>query len=325
MTKGPFSRRFVLGAAAGAATASSAFAAYPERSITMIVPFAAGGSTDTGARLIARKMSELLGKQIAVENRPGGGGNVGASALARARPDGYTIMMGAIASLVSGQHTPGVSFHFPAAFAPVSLIADAAYVLLASPQQRFNTVRELVAYDKANPGKLNIGSAGMMSGQHLIIEDFKTLTGLSTEVVHFQGNAPVMNALVANTIDMTFDAANIGQEYVNAGKVKAIAYTGDERSSFLPDVPTVAETYPGFNAGFALGILVPAGVDPAVLRTLVEAAQESAKDPALVERYRGIGMRLIGSTPADFGRFIESQVERTDRLVERLKAAGAVR
>jgi len=323
MKNGQFSRRVVLGMASSLA-AGSAFAAYPDRPITMIVPFAAGGSTDTGARLIANKMSEILGKQIVIENRPGGGGNVGASELARARRDGYTIMMGALASLVSGQHTPGVNFRFPAAFTPISLTVDAAYVLLASPQQPFNTVRELVEYDKANPGKLNIGSAGMMSGQHLVIEDFKTLTGLSAEVIHFQGNSPVMNALIANTIEMTFDAANIGQEFVNAGKVKAIAYTGDERSPFLPTVPTVAETYPGFNAGFALGIFAPAGIDADVLRTLSEAAQEAGKDPALVERYRSIGMRFIGSTPADFSRFIAGQVERTDRLVERLKAAGAM-
>jgi len=323
----PFSRRAVLAAAlaAGTLAAGPAFAEYPERPITMIVPFAAGGSTDTAARILAQGLAEPLGQQVIVENRPGAGGNLGAGEVVRATPDGYTILMTGLASLSTGRHTEGTPFKFPEDLKPVSMIVDSAYVIVATPDQPFDTVEELIAYDKAHPNELNFGTPGLMSGAHLGVEDFKTRSGLTAELVHFQGNAPTMNALLSGAIDVAFDAANVAQGLFDSGKVKVLAYTGSKRTPLLPDVPLAGDTVPDFTAGFQLVVFTPNGVSDDIVNKLAEAIQKVVATPEVAEKLNKVGMMPVGNTPEEFAVQVQKDVDRVDTIVKRLREQGAMK
>jgi tripartite-type tricarboxylate transporter receptor subunit TctC len=321
------SRRALLASAfvATALMAGPALADYPDRTITMIVPFAAGGSTDTAARIVAEKLSGPLGQQVIVENRPGAGGNLGAGEVIRSDPDGYTILMTGLASLSTSRHTEGTPFKFPEDLRPVSMIVDSAYVLVAGPDQPFNTLPELIAYDKAHPNELNFGTPGLMSGAHLGVEDFKAQSGVTAELVHFQGNAPTMNALLSGAIDIAFDAANVAQGLFESGKVKVIAYTGEKRSPLLPDVPTASETIPGFTAGFQLVIFTPKDASDEVVNRLAKAVQEVVAMPDVADRLNKVGMVPVGNTPEEFAVQVQKDVDRVDSIVKRLREQGMMK
>lgn len=323
----PISRRAVLAAAVtiGTFAAGPAFAEYPERQITMIVPFAAGGSTDTAARILAQGLSGKLGQQVIVENRPGAGGNLGAGEVVRATPDGYTILMTGLASLSTGRHTEGTPFKFPEDLKPVSMIVDSAYVIVATPDQPFNTVEELIAYDKAHPNELNFGTPGLMSGAHLGVEDFKARTGLTAELVHFQGNAPTMNALLSGAIDVAFDAANVAQGLFESGKVKVLAYTGSDRSPLLPDVPTAGDTVKDFTAGFQLVVFTPKEVSDDIVNKLAGTIQEVVAMQDVADKLNKVGMVPVGNTPAEFAVQVQKDVDRVDTIVKRLREQGAMK
>jgi len=300
-----------------------AAAAYPERPIRIIVPYAAGGSTDISARIIANAIQEQTQSSIVIENRPGGGGNVGTVAVANAAPDGYTVLLNGAGMTILPSMKSDVPYDTSKQFIPVSMGVRGDFSILAHPQSGFKTMRELIAYAKANPKKLNFASSGAWTSAHFMVELLQMKAGIELTVVHYNGNAPAMTAMLSGNPPIGLDAASTAKGMVQAGKLLALAVTGGKRTPVMPDVPTVAESgVSDFAAGFWLGFFMPAKTSTEAVNWFAGAVGRAARDPGVQQKTAAQGLDVIGNTPAEFAKFIESAIAENAVIVRRISASG---
>lgn len=317
--------RSIFAAALGAVLALSASPApaqdYPSRPITLIVPFAAGGSTDLVARLIAQRMSQELGQTVVVENRGGAGGNLGAAAVAKAQPDGYTILMGTVATHALN---PALYKKMPydpvKSFAPISLLVIVPNVLVVNPNFEAKTVAELIALLKANPDKYSYASSGNGTPLHLSGELFKSMAGVDMQHIPYQGAGPALNDVLAGQVPIMFDNLPSSSGHIKSGKLRALGVTTAKRAPSFPDVPTIAETLPGYETYTWNALFAPAGTPQAAIDKLNAAANKSLADPAVQARLADFSASVVGSTPAELEAHVKAEVAKWAPIV---KASGA--
>jgi tripartite-type tricarboxylate transporter receptor subunit TctC len=298
--------------------ATGAAAEYPDRPIHLIVPQAAGSATDTLARLLAAPLGEELGQQVVVDDRPGGALTVGLDLTAKSAPDGYTLCMGPIGALAI---TPHMVEHLPydiaRDFQPVALVTRGHLLLAVSPTVPFQSVKELIAYAKANPGKLSNASSSNGSPGHVGGEMFKFMTG--TEIVHvpYKGGAPAINDLIAGRVQLMFESLNSIAPFARSGQVRALGVSGEKRSPAFPDLPTIAEAVPGYSAPTWSGVIAPAGVPRPIVDKLNAAINKAIQSATFKERIAAIGDAPAGGTPDEFGALIASDSKKWGDVIER--------
>ncbi|MCW5644704.1 MAG: tripartite tricarboxylate transporter substrate binding protein [Rhodoferax sp.] len=297
--------------------------AFPERPIRVIVPFAPGGATDAIARVVGKRVSELLGQPVLVENKAGASGNIGAALVARAAPDGYTILMGTSSHAINASLFPKLDYRLTTDLVGVSQIAAVPLLLVVHPGVPARTPNELAAHAKANEGKVNFASGGTGTAAHLAGEQFNTIAGIRMTHVAYKGGAPAQTDLIGGQVQAMF--ANLPEvlPHVQAGKLRAVALTGQARSRELPQVPTFAE------AGFAqldakswFGWFAPAATPAAVLEKLSGAVASAVADPAVQARLQDMGAEPVGSRSAAFQPYVVQEVERWRLLVQRSGASA---
>ena len=320
-------RRALLASAAVAAVTAAVPAmaqapAYPNKPITIIVPFAAGGTTDILARLVGQYLGTELGQPVLVDNRVGAGGNIGGQLAARSAADGYTLFMGTVGTHAINQSLYSkMPFDPIKDFAPISRVANVPNLLVANPQQPFKNVKELIAYAKANPGKINFGSSGNGSSIHLSGELFKMMTKVDMIHVPYKGSAPAMNDLLGNQIAIMFDNMPSAIQHVRAGKLRPLAVTTAKRSPELPDVPTIAEAgVPGYEATSWFGLLAPANTPAPIVDKIDAALMKVYKNPELLKKFADQGAEPVVETPAQFATFIKAETAKWGKVV---KESGA--
>ncbi len=319
------SRRQALSAlgavAAGAALPAQAQDAFPSRTIRLIVPFAAGGGTDVLARLLANSMSTRLGQQVVVENVTGAGGTIGAMQVARAAPDGHTLMVGTPGSiLVNPAMQSDLKYNVQTDFVPISKFSDSPVVLIAHKDVPWNTVGEFLAAARAKPGAINYGSAGQGSIEHLSAEMFELLAKVKMTHVPYRGTAQSLTDLRSGAIQVIFENIPPVLKLIQAKEVKAFAMGSKERSRFLPDLPTLHETVaPGYDSTSWTGLFAPAGIPPAVLARLEKVTMEAAREPKVVATVRELGGEAVGSTSEELKTFLAQRRPVIEQIV---RAAG---
>ena len=304
------------------ATPAHAAQSYPERPIRFVVPFAPGGSTDTLARSIGIKLSESLGQQMVVDNRSGGNGNIGMQIVADAPPDGYTIVLGYIANLAIGPHLYSkLPFDPVKSFAPITLLAESPNILVAHPSLPVKNVKELIAYAKAHPGKLNFGSASVASVGHLTGVMLNQMAGIDMLHVPYKGSGQAVIDVVGGQIQLMFSGMSSVMPHVKAGRLKPLAVTGAKRSPAVPEVPTIAESgFPGFSATAWYGVLAPAKTPKPIVNRLHDDIVKALAQPDVKQRLESVGFELAGSTPEQFGAYIKTEITKWEKVV---KASGA--
>jgi tripartite-type tricarboxylate transporter receptor subunit TctC len=312
-------RRIIIVALLLAAFAMPAAAEYPDKPIRLIVPQAAGSATDTVARILAAGLANELGQQVIVDNRPGGALTIGLDVTAKSDPDGYTICMGPIGALAITRHMVAkLPYDIERDFQPIALVARGHMLLAAAPDAPFKTVPELIAYAKANPGKLSNASSSNGSPGHVGGELFKFLTG--TDIVHipYRGGAAAINDLIAGRVQIMFESLNSIAPHARSGSVRALAVTGERRSPGFPDVPTVAEAgVPGYAAPTWSGVIGPAGIPRPIVDKLNAAINRAIQSPTFKERFASIGDEPAGGTPEDFAETIAKDSAKWKEVVQR--------
>ena len=303
-----------LGAPAGAQS-------WPDKQVNFIVPFSAGGTTDLFGRLLANHMQQKFGKPFIVENRAGAGGNLGAAAVAKAAPDGYTFLVGTVSThAINPFLYSKLPYDTVKDFQPVSLIARLPNILVVHPSLPANNVAELIAHLKANPDKLSYGSSGAGTSIHLAAELFKIKTGTTMTHVPFRSSGDIMNNLTGGHINLAFDNITLAWPQVKAGRLRALAVSSTARSEIAPDVPTVAETIPGFDATSWHGVFAPAGTPKPIVDAMAAEMKRILELPDVKEKLFEIGAIAAPMTPEEFVKFIDG--ERT-KWAEVVKASGA--
>jgi tripartite-type tricarboxylate transporter receptor subunit TctC len=295
---------------------------YPSKPIRFVVPYPAGGPLDTVARLLAQKAGESVKQPVIVDNKPGAGGNIGADAVAKSAADGYTILMGAVAThAINPTLYPSIPYDAQKDFIAVTQVASTPNVLVVNPTIPANNVREFIAYAKAHPGKLNFGSGSTGSAGHLAGELFKAMAGVDMTHVPYKGAAPAMNDLVGGQIQLMFDnlASSLGQ--VKAGRIKALAVTTAKRTALAPDLPTIAESgLPGFDISTWFGIFVPAGTPRDIVERLHAEFARALAMPDVREKMLALGAEPVGSRPGEFAAYIRAEADKYARVIH---ASGA--
>ena len=297
---------------------ATAFAqGYPSRPVRMVVPFAAGGTTDVLARILGQKLSESLGQQVLVDNRPGANGNIGAELVARAPADGYTIMMGFDGTLaINPSVYRKLAFDPVRDFAPVANVGLVALLIVVHPSQPAKSVAELVAYAKANPGKINYSSAGHGSTGHLAGELFKARAGIDMTHVAYKGGAQAMNDLLSGQIQLLVTALPTVEAHIKSGKLRAIAFTTARRVAGMPDVPTLAESgFAGFDVASWYGIVAPAGAPPEVVRKLNADIVRILEQPDVRQRFAQLGTEPGGGSPESFAATLRADIDKWAAVV----------
>ncbi len=291
--------------------------AWPAKPIRMIVGFAAGGSTDVTARIIAQALSERLGQPVVVENRGGAGGNIGAEAVAKADPDGYTLLMATSSTFAANPNLyKSLPFDVQKDFAPITVTAFIPNLLVVNPSVPANNVADFITYLKANPDKLNFASAGNGTSQHLSGELFNSLAGVRMTHVAYRGGAPAVSDLLGGQVQVIFAPLVEVIQQVRADKLKALGITTAKRSPLLPDVPTILESLPGYEVALWNGLLAPAKTPPAIIDRINRATIEALRSPEVKAKLAEQGSEPVGNTPAEFRAFIESELVKWRRLVE---------
>ncbi|MPZ42765.1 MAG: tripartite tricarboxylate transporter substrate binding protein [Betaproteobacteria bacterium] len=303
------------GAALGIALASHA-QDYPNRTVRIIVPFPPGGGTDIVARATAQKLGEALGQTFIVDNRAGAGGTIGSEAAARAPADGYTLSMAASSTHGAAPSLyPKLGYDPLRDFAPISLIATTPFVLVVHPALPVKTVADFIALAKAQPGKLDYGSAGTGSSNHLTVEMFDMMAGVKTTHVPYKGSGPALVALRGGQIDFMINDMSSLITHVKAGKLRAIAVSSNMRNPRL-DVPTIAETIPGYQAEAWYGLLAPAGTSEAIVGKLHQALVNALKATDLADRLKAQGLDPVGGTAQEFRDYMEREIKRWSKVVQ---------
>jgi tripartite-type tricarboxylate transporter receptor subunit TctC len=306
----------------GSLIGQAAHAEFPERGVKIVVPFPAGGSNDVVARLLGTRLSQLWGQTVVIDNRGGGGGNVGAEAVARSPADGYTLLLTAPGPLVVNQSLYSkLSFDPAQDFTPIALIASVPIVLAVNPDVKAATVSELIALAKASPGKLNFGSSGLGSTNHLAGELLKARAGIDIVHVPYRGAAPAMNDLISGEMPMMFDNMPAVRPQVQGGKIRALAVAGAARSPLFPELPTMVEAgVANFEASSWFGLVAPAKVPPDVAKALIEAVSKVMSEPDMAKRLADVGAEPGTLSGDAFGAFLRSEVDKWGEVV---KTSGA--
>lgn len=294
--------------------------AFPSRPIRVIVPYAPGGNVDISARIIATPLGEALGQTVVVDNRPGAGGNLGASMVAKATPDGHTLLVGSSGPLsVNPVIFKNLPYDSLKDFAPISTVQAVPLVMLASPKSGYASVTDVVNAAKARPGKVTMASAGAGTTNHFAIELFAQMAGVKVLHVPYKGSGPALSELLGGQVETMVDqlAASIG--YVKDGRLKVLAVSTPQRAAALPNVPTLDELgYKGYNAATLLGILAPTGTPKPVVAKLNAALRKTMDNPAVAERFRGLGANPGASSPEEFSTRIRDELRQWQELVRKL-------
>ncbi len=315
-------RRTLLAATLGAACtlAAPAFAQdkWPSKPITYVVPFPAGGTTDILARLIAQKLGPALGTTVIVENRAGAGGNIGSDYVAKAAPDGYTILGGTISShAINVSLYPKLPYDPVKSFAPVALIGTNANVLVVGANSPYKSVKDLTAAAKAKPGSISFASAGNGTSQHLSGELYKSIAGLDMVHVPYKGSAPAMQDVIGGQVPMMFDTSVVANPFIESGKVRALAVTSAKRTPQLPNVPTMTESgVTGYDLQSWQAIFAPAGVPAPILSRLQAEVAKILKSPEIVERLGKLGMEASTMTPEQFAAFQVAEIGKWAKVIK---------
>jgi tripartite-type tricarboxylate transporter receptor subunit TctC len=312
-------REFLRSAAAAIAVSAGARPAWPEtypaRPIHWIVSFSAGGPNDTVARLIGQFLSEKLGQQIIVENRLGAGGNIGMGAVLGSPPDGYTIGFAAPNNAINATLYEKLPFDFVRDSAPIGGTMLLTNVMVVHPDVPAKTVAEFIAYAKANPGRINMASSGIGTSVHMSGELFKMMTGINMQHVPYRGSAPALQDLLTNRVQVIFDNLPGSVEHIKAGTLRALGVTAGRRAAVIPDVPTIGETVPGYEAVVWYGIVAPKDTPPDTVDTLNTALNAVLAEPNLKARLAELGGEPMPMTPAEFGKFIAAEAEKWGKVV----------
>ena len=312
----------VIGVLALASTTlASAATAFPTKSVTLIVPFTAGGTTDIVGRLVAQKLTQMWGQSVVVDNRPGAGGNIGGALVAKAAPDGYTILLtsGSVVT-VNPYLYREMGFDVKKDLAAVTNIATGPMVVVVNPKVPANSLKELIALARAQPGKLNFGSAGQGSQVHMAGESFADAAGIQVQHVPYKGEALAYNDLIGGQIQLVVGNIAAASAFVNSGQLRALAVTSKERSKMLPDVPTANESgLPGVdNAGW-FGFMVPSGTPKDVVDKIYTDVAAVMKDPDMLSKLAGQGMTPVANTPEQFARQIADESQKWAEIVKARK------
>ena len=289
---------------------------YPTRPVRFIVGYPAGGSTDIIARLIAQRLSERLGQQFVVENKPGAGNNIGTETVVRADPDGYTVLLVNPANFINTSLYANLSFNFLKDIAPVAGFIRVPNVMTVAKQVPAKTVAEFIAYVKANPGKVNLASSGNGTSVHLSGEMFMAMTGAKMLHVAYKGAAPATTDLISNRVQVMFDNMPSIIGHIRGGELRALAVTTAKRSSQLPDVPTVAETVPGYEASALFGMGAPAKTPPEIIARLNHEINEVLAEPDVSKRLVELGGETLIGSPKDFGDMIKAETDKWEKVVK---------
>jgi tripartite-type tricarboxylate transporter receptor subunit TctC len=283
--------------------------------VKFVIPYPPGGASDVTARVLAQKLGEALKQTFVVENKPGANGIIALESVARAAPDGYTILM---ANLGPNAINPVVYEKLPydaiKDFTPITLTSIVPQILVVSPALPIKSVPELIAYMKANPGKLTFASAGNGSSNHLSGELFNGMAGIKMRHVPYKGDTPAMTDVISGQVDVMFPTAIAAMPHVKSGRLRAIGATSAKRIPSLPDVPAVAETVPGFEAVSWGGVMAPAGTPPEVVRTLNREINRILKMPDVVEKLQGLGAEIVGSTPEEFATYLRNEIAKWGKV-----------
>jgi tripartite-type tricarboxylate transporter receptor subunit TctC len=315
----PHRRQFLhLAAGAAALPTVSRFAwgqAYPTRPVRLIIGYPPGGSADTTARLMAQWLSERLGQSVIVESRPGGGTNIATEAVVRAPSDGYTLLPVAPANAINATLYEKLNYNFIRDIVPVAGLIRFANVVVVNPSVPAKTIPEFIAYAKANPGKINMASAGNGSTIHVSGELFKMMAGVNMVHVPYRGGAPAMTDLLAGQVQVMFDNIPTSIQYIRAGKLRPLAVTSTARSELLPDLPTVGDFLPGYEASAWYGLGVPNGTPSEIVDGLNGETNAILADPKVKARFADLGATLLAGSPADFGKLIAEETEKWGKVI----------
>jgi tripartite-type tricarboxylate transporter receptor subunit TctC len=296
--------------------------AYPTRPVRIVVGFPAGGATDITARIMAQWLSERLGQQFVIENRAGAAGTIAAEAVVKAPPDGYTLLQVGTPNAINATLYKNLSFNFVRDIAPVGSIARVAYVVVVHPSVPAKTIPELIANAKANPGKINMASAGNGTPQHVIGEMFKMMAGVDMVHVPYRGGAPATTDLLGGQVQVIFSPLPESIEHIKAGKLRPLAVTTANRLDVLPDIPTVSNFLPGFEASGWQGIGAPKSTPADIIDKLNKTMGPGLADPKIIARIAELGSAVLAGSPAEFGKRIADDVEKWAKVIEfaRIKA-----
>jgi len=313
----------MLAAASLVAPTGASAQAYPDKPVRMVLPFPPGGVTDILARALAEKLAPRLGQPVVVENKPGAGTVLASDFVARAPADGYTLLLAASSLGTAPLLYDKVGYDAIKSFAPVTQVASVVHVLVVNQQLPVKSVADLVAYAKANPGKLNYASTGTGTSTHLEGELFKSMAKAYMVHIPYKGSGPALTDVVGGQVNVMIDALGSSGPFIKSGKLRALAVTTAQRSPSIPELPTVAESgLPGYEAMPWLGVMAPAGTPQPVIDRLHREIGEILKEPELRERFKGWGLDIIGNTPAEFASFLRRDIDQWARVIAsaRIKA-----
>jgi tripartite-type tricarboxylate transporter receptor subunit TctC len=319
-------RRTVLAAAAAAPFAAHAQAqttsqisspiSWPERPVRVMVPYPPAGGADTTARILYARLSEDLGQSFAIENRGGAGGTIGEEAIAKAAPDGYAVLHDATAFSINGSLYQNLAFDYRKDFDPVILVGEVANVLIASPTVPVTTVADVIAYAKASPDGIDMASSGNGTLQHLLLELLRNRTGIKINHVPYRGGGLALTDVMGGQVKFVFSNGSAVVGLIKGGKVKAIAHTGKGRLASLPDIPAMSDTLPGFEGYDWNGVFVPHGTPAAIVQKFNTAANKALVSPQVTARFAELNVATRPTTPAEFGAYVEAQMELWSRVVK---------
>jgi tripartite-type tricarboxylate transporter receptor subunit TctC len=317
-----FVQRFAFGLLVAAFAAGAWAQDYPTKPIRIVVPFPPGGATDLLARAVAQRLTEKWGQAVIVDNRPGAGGNIGSELVAKAAPDGYTLEMGTVGThAINASLYAKMPYDHVKDFVPIVLVAAVPNVLVVNPSLPVKSVQELIAYAKANPGKLNFASSGNGTSIHLSGELFKVMAGVQMTHVPYKGSAPALQDLIAGQVQLMFDNLPPSLPQIKAGKLRALAVTTAKRSPALPDLPTIAESgLPGFESSSWFGLLAPAGTPQPIVAKLNAEVNAWLATPEAKEKLLASGANPAGGSPEDFAKHIAAETAKWQKVV---KESGA--
>lgn len=304
--------------------APSALAQYPERAIRIVVPYAAGGSTDIAARLVAEGLGKTLNTPIIVQNQPGASGNIGAASVARSAPDGYTLLLVG-SGIASAPSMKEVTYDLRRDLAPISRVVSSQFSILINPSLNISTLKEFLAYARANSATLSMACPGMLTAAHFALESFRQAAKIEFQTIQFNGNAPAALAMMSGQPPAGIDAAFSAKGAVASGRLRALAVTGSKRSSSLPGVPTVAEAgIPGFEAGFSLVLFAPSATPRPIINRIHQALLTTLRDPSVAQKLEAQGFDLIGNSPAEFTAELENDIKANEDFISNLRKSGVI-
>jgi len=315
------SRRRVLELATGAFAfagiwRSARAQTYPTRPVRIIVGFPAGGPSDITARLIAQWLSEHLGQEFVVENRPGAASNIATEAALRAPPDGYTLLLVTSTNAVNATFYENLNFNFMSDIAPVAGIIRVPFVMEINPSIPAKTVPEFIAYAKANPGKINMASGGIGTSVHIAGELFKMMAGVNLVHVPYRGSAPALTDMISGQVHVMFDILTSSIQHIRSGALRALAVTSERRSEALPDLPTVGDFLPGYEATAWYGIAAPKNTPSEIVDKLNNEVNTGLADPKIKARFAELASAVIPGSPADFGRLVGDEIQKWAKVVK---------